>query len=98
MVVIAGGRDVFDDVKRENVQASTELILARRPDIIIELHPPSDTDIDLSPWNTLSSVPAVRNRRVHQLVGDQYLDAGPRVADATEQISRLLHPDAWAPQ
>jgi iron complex transport system substrate-binding protein len=95
MVEIAGGRDVFDDVKRENVQASTELILARRPEIIIELHPPSDTQIDLSPWNTLSSLPAVRNHRVHQLVGDQFLDAGPRVVDATEQISRLLHPDAW---
>ena len=95
MVEIAGGRDVFDDVKRENVQASTELILARRPEIIIELHPPSDTQIDLSPWNTLSSLPAVRNRRVHQLVGDQFLDAGPRVVEATEQISRLLHPDAW---
>jgi iron complex transport system substrate-binding protein len=95
MVEIAGGRDVFDDVKRENVQASTELILARRPEIIIELHPPSDTQIDLTPWNTLSSLPAVRNRRVHQLVGDQFLDAGPRVVEATEQISRLLHPDAW---
>lgn len=95
MVEIAGGRDVFDDVKRENVQASTELILARRPDIIIELHPPSDTRIDLSPWNALSSLPAVRNRRVHQLVGDQFLDAGPRVAEATEALSRLLHPDAW---
>jgi len=98
MVEIAGGRDVFDDVKRENVQASTELILARRPEIIIELHPPSDTPVDLSLWNTLSSLPAVRNRRVHQLVGDQYLDAGPRVAEATEQISRLLHPGVWGTQ
>jgi iron complex transport system substrate-binding protein len=95
MVEIAGGRDIFEDVKRENVQASTELILARRPDIIIELHPPSETSIDLTPWNRLTSLPAVRNGRVYQLVGDQFLDAGPRVAEATEAISRLLHPEAW---
>jgi iron complex transport system substrate-binding protein len=95
IVELAGGRDVFEDVKRENVQASTELILARRPDVIIELHPPSDAPADLSPWNTLSSLPAVRNGRVHQLVGDEFLDAGPRVAIAAEQISRLLHPEAW---
>jgi iron complex transport system substrate-binding protein len=98
MVEIAGGRDVFEDVKRENVQASTELILARRPEVIIELHPPSDTQIDLRPWNTLSALPAVRNHRVHQLVGDQFLDAGPHVAEATEQLSRLLQPDAWSAQ
>ena len=83
MVEIAGGRDVFEDVKRENVQASTELILARRPEIIIELHPPSDAPRrSHRRGNTLSSLPAVRNRRVHQLVGDEFLDAGPRVADA----------------
>ena len=33
----AGGEDVFGDIKRESVQATTEMILARKPDVIVEL-------------------------------------------------------------
>ena len=37
MVDAAGGENVFADVKREAVQATTELILRRRPEVILEL-------------------------------------------------------------
>jgi iron complex transport system substrate-binding protein len=96
MIEIAGGRDLFADVKRENVQPSTEQILARRPDIIIELvygaAPPRD---DLASWNALASIPAVRNHRLNRLVGDQYIDAGPHVAEAAEQFAKTIHPEAF---
>jgi cobalamin transport system substrate-binding protein len=97
MVDLAGGRDVFEDVKRENVQASTELILARRPEMIIELDygASAATRDDLSPWRALSSVPAVKNHRLYQLVGDRFVEAGPRIADATEQLARTIHPEAF---
>jgi iron complex transport system substrate-binding protein len=95
MVDIAGGRDVFEDVKRENVQASMEMILARQPEIIIEwLAPPGD-HADLSVWRTLSSLPAVKTNRIHQVVGDRFVEAGPYVADATEQLARFIHPEVW---
>ena len=38
MLDIAGGADVLGDIKRESVQMSTEMILARAPEVIIELH------------------------------------------------------------
>ena len=37
MLEAAGGDDVFADVKRESVQATTELILARKPEVILEI-------------------------------------------------------------
>ena len=47
-------------------------------------------------WNALGSLPAVRNRRVYLLVGDEFVVPGPRVAAATERLARTLHPEAWA--
>ena len=35
---LAGGDNVFGDVKRESMLVSTETILARQPEVIIELH------------------------------------------------------------
>jgi iron complex transport system substrate-binding protein len=97
MIAIAGGRDVFDDVPRENVQPSTELILARRPEIIIELRYGAAAvgAGDLSPWQALPSLPAVKSHRIYQLVGDRFVDAGPEVAEATEQFARTIHPEVF---
>ena len=99
MLVTAGARDMLDDVKRESVQVSTEMVLARRPDAIVELQygdgASLSTGDDLSPWRALSSVPAVKSGRLYRLVGDEFVEAGPRLGDATEKLSRLLQPDAW---
>ena len=38
MLVAAGGEDVLDDIDKESAQVSTEMILARAPDVIIELN------------------------------------------------------------
>ena len=99
MLVTAGARDMLDDVKRESVEVSTELVLARRPDVIVELQygdgaGPSTGD-DLSPWRALSAVPAVKSGRLYRLVGDEFVEAGPRLGDATEKLSRVLQPEAW---
>ncbi|MGE5243444.1 MAG: ABC transporter substrate-binding protein [Betaproteobacteria bacterium] len=97
MLEIAGGRDVFADVRRESVQPSLEEILARHPDVIVELRYGESiaTGDDMSPWQRLSAVPAVRNGRVHLLVGDEFVDAGPGIADATEKLSRVVQEGAW---
>jgi iron complex transport system substrate-binding protein len=96
MLDAAGGDDVFGDIKRESVQATTEMILARKPDVIIELrygtNVPRDPARELQAWNTLSSVPAVKNRRVYLLTGDEFVVPGPRVVDATRRFAETLHP------
>jgi iron complex transport system substrate-binding protein len=97
MLVAAGGANVFADVRRESVQATSELLLARRPDVIVELRSTgltSQTSSAPDPaFNALASVPAVRDARIYVLAGDEYVVPGPNVADTVEQLSRILHPE-----
>lgn len=95
MLDIAGGEDVFGDILRESVQATTEQLITRAPDVIIELRADDETPPDLDAWNVVPSIPAVRNHRVVVLAGSEMVTAGPRVAKATERIARTLHPEVY---
>lgn len=101
LLEIAGGANVLTDVKRQSVQLTTETLLARAPDVVIELHygaslRPDRLDAERLVWNALPSVPAVRNNRVHLIVGDELVVPGPRIVLAAEHLARVLHPDAVA--
>lgn len=103
MLDIAGGSNVLADVRRENVQVSTELVLVRAPDVIIELESdeaagPDRAERARSVWGRLASVPAVRTGRIHVLIGQEFVIAGPRVGEATEELARALHPGAFGPR
>jgi iron complex transport system substrate-binding protein len=97
MLVAAGGEDVLNDINKESAQVSTETILARAPDVIIELNAANrlnDADLKtvVDPWMTLSSVPAVKNQRVIILMGPGLTVPGPRVGAGIEQMAKALHP------
>jgi len=92
----AGGANVFEETRREGVQVSVEQILAKRPEVILELRAEGDARDDphaLGAWESLSSVPAVRNGRVHVMHGSELVVPGPRIARAAERFARTLHPD-----
>ncbi|HEY7450430.1 MAG TPA: helical backbone metal receptor [Vicinamibacterales bacterium] len=96
MLVAAGGDNVFGDVGRQSVQATTELILARAPEVILEVRTTpmsgASSERTLRSWNVLSSLPAVRSKRVHLLPSDEFVIPGPRVAEAARRFAELLHP------
>jgi len=98
MLDVAGGVDVFGDIKRQSVQASTEMILARAPEVIVELRYGDVTSEiaarQLDAWSALPSLPAVRNHRLHVLVGDEFVVPGPRVVDAIRRLVAVLQPEA----
>jgi iron complex transport system substrate-binding protein len=96
---VAGGDNIFADVKQQSVQAGTEQLLARRPDVIVELrYGESARNVDpsreLHAWDSLGSIPAVRTKRIVTLVGDQYVVPGPRIVQAARELGRALHPEA----
>ena len=100
MLEIAGGRNVFADATRESVQPSHETLITRAPEVILELQAEgmikgSSVAADKAVWSTLSSLPAVRNRQVHILSGQDMVVPGPRFAQATETLARTLHPEAF---
>ena len=101
MLETAGGTNVFAGIRLEAVQASTEQVLAARPDVILETRSSSepvsagDRAAELDAWKTLASVPAVRNGRIFFLFDDRIVIPGPRVAEGTLLIARALHPEAF---
>lgn len=100
MLSAAGGDNVFATVRQESVQATSELILSRRPEVILELRPGAMTpDIlkgERAVWQALTSVPAVRAGRIAIVTDSRTVVPGPRVAEGTELIARVLHPEAFA--
>jgi len=97
---LAGGSDVLGDLRQQSVDLSTEMIITRAPEAIIELHygdplPPARLQAKRRVWNALASVPAVKTGRVHLLVGDEFVVPGPRIAVAADRFARTLHPEAF---
>ena len=98
IVEIAGGTNVFADIKREAVQATTELILSRRPDVVLELRAslkPEEAAKESRAWSTLTAMPAVKAGRVYVLTDQRTVVPGPRIAAGAEVIARTLHPEAF---
>jgi iron complex transport system substrate-binding protein len=99
MVDVAGGANVFADVKRQAVQATSELILARRPEIIIELRSSVLTEAgrnrELAVWDALAALPAVRTKRLFLFADQRMSIAGPRVGEVVEILGRTIHPEAF---
>lgn len=98
MLEAAGGDNVFADVSRESVQATTELVLARAPDVIVEVREGPVLDAGArtrlaADWDRLAAVPAVRGKRVLVVSGGGLVVPGPRVAEAVAAIAHALHPD-----
>lgn len=96
MLEAAGGEDIFADVKRQSVQATVEVLLARAPEVIIEVHAGEAWTADriareTAVWRGLPSLPAARSGRLHILVDDRLSMPGPRVADAVRILADVLH-------
>ena len=99
MLEAAGGTNLFADIDRESVQATTELILARAPDVILEVRSADvltdeEAAREVAAWNALISVPAVGRHRVVVLTGKGLTVPGPDVAEVVERMSWALHPRA----
>ena len=100
MLAIAGGENAFADVNRQSLQITAELVLARAPEVIVELRSQPGWTADRlarerDVWRALSAVPAVRTKRIYILTDEMISIPGPRVADATLALARVLHPDVF---
>ena len=89
MLEAAGGTNVFADVQRQSVQATSELVLSRAPDVILEIREGTAV-ANLTAWNALGSVPAVRTHRIYLLAGDEMVTPGPRVVDGIRRMREVL--------
>lgn len=93
LIRLAGGRNVFADLRQLWPQVALEEIIARQPDVIIR---PSERGLD-DPVAGLAGRPgwreldAVRAGRVHVVDPDFYNRPGPRVGAAARGLAVRIH-------
>ena len=87
---VAAGRSAYPHFSREQV-------LALAPDVLIitsmarsGAYEKAKTD-----WNRLADMPAVRQKRIHTVDSDLFDRPSPRLLDALEILTRLLHPQLF---
>ena len=97
MLDVAGGTDV---VRRreapEPAGSRSKLLLARAPDVILEVRPDEGWTAarlaqERDVWKTLASVPAIRNGRLHIIADQRVLVPGPRVVEGVGLMFEALH-------
>jgi iron complex transport system substrate-binding protein len=91
----AGGSNIFEDVAVPYPKISLEEILARDPDVIVELsgdtRPKQEQVFSL--WQGKRSLKAVRSGRIYTVESDPFLVPGPRAVEAARKLLYLLHPE-----
>jgi iron complex transport system substrate-binding protein len=102
IIVIAGGENIFRDAVAAYPQVSVEAIIARNPEVIVDMGDMSNTfgvteqhrRGVVSLWGRLATVDAVKQGRVHAVASEIYVVPGPRVVDAARAFLEMLHPEA----
>jgi iron complex transport system substrate-binding protein len=96
----AGGTNIFEDQQIDYYQYQVEALIDRNPDVIVVPAEGMGTgqqaalnDIKARPgWDTTN---AVQNDRIYQINSDIIERAGPRIADAIEQLAAFFHPELF---
>jgi iron complex transport system substrate-binding protein len=99
LIEVAGGHNAFADLPVEYGAVNREAVIARRPDVIVELRgmgrDAARTEADVRRlWATLGTLPAVQNGRVYVVDSTYAMIPGPRVVELAEEFAGLFHPEA----
>lgn len=93
----AGGINAYEGRRIDYPMLTAEGIIHCDPDIIIDIRPLIDADSTriagaVRDWETVSTVGAVKNGRVHVLTEDYAVVPGPRFITLLEMMVRIVHP------
>lgn len=102
VMTLAGGKNIFGDTLAQYSKVSLEEVLARNPEVIVDMGEMADTvgvtDEEkravVALWRRYPSLAAVQNGRVFAVASDIFVVPGPRVVDAARAFARMLHPEA----
>jgi len=98
LIEIAGGRNVFGDLETYYPQVGAEEILARAPEVIIELRPGASADpaavaAAREQWQRIGPIPAARTGRVYVVTEDYAAVPSPRITQMARLLAERFHPE-----
>lgn len=98
---IAGGRNIFEDSVVGYPKVGMEEILARNPQVIIDMgeHPDASSlseaqrlkEVEM--WRKYASLQAAKKDRIHIVSSDLYVQPGPRMIELARVMAELFHPE-----
>jgi iron complex transport system substrate-binding protein len=102
LIELAGGDNVFRDSIAAYGKIPLEELLARNPEVIVDMGEMSETvgvteaqkRAVVALWNRYPTLAAVREHRVYAVASDIFVVPGPRVVDAARALARMFHPEA----
>lgn len=94
-LLAAGGRNCLDDLSPLGWHTvAKEIVLAKRPEVIIELSPeplePRVRQALRADWSRYRELPAVRDGRIAIVSGSELLVPGPRLDRLVDKLARAL--------
>jgi iron complex transport system substrate-binding protein len=100
VIDVAGGENVFRDALAGYPEVSLEEVMARNPEVIVDMGDMSDTvgvteehkRNVIALWNRVPNLAAVKQHRVFAVASDIFVVPGPRVIDAAKAFAEMLHP------
>ncbi len=92
---LLGGKNVFSDLPAKYAQVNREDILMKQPHLIIEFRynqiwNARKDSLNLKSWQSLSMIPAVRNKQIYVLTGNYTLIPGPRIYKLAKDYYRII--------
>lgn len=102
LIEVAGARNAFADVGAPYLKVSLEQVLARNPEVIVDMGEMAQTAgvseeqkrAVVTLWERQPALAAVRERRVFAVAADIFVVPGPRVVEAARALARMVHPEA----
>ena len=103
LLTIAGGENVLPDTMARYPKVSKEYIIAKSPEIIIEVGPKSnlskeETLARKKTWGKFSTLRAVKDDRLYFIGADYILIPGPRLLNILDDFTRTIHPELFLNQ
>ncbi len=101
LLSIAGGENILPDTMATYPKISKEFIIAKSPEIIIEIGPKSNLSSDgildrKKTWGKYPTLNAVKNNNLYFIGADYILIPGPRLLNILDDLTRNIHPKLFS--
>ena len=101
LLSIAGGENILPDTMATYPKISKEFIIAKSPEIIIEIGPTAKLSskgiLDRKKaWIIYPTIRAVKNDRLYFIGADYILIPGPRLLNILDDFTRTIHPELFS--
>jgi iron complex transport system substrate-binding protein len=95
LIELAGGINLGARAGDQWPHVGVEFVVAQAPQVIIDTTMGGEGEETADFWRPLTTIPAVRARRIHGAHAFVLLRPGPRVVEGVETMARFIHPERF---